>query len=156
MVESGIFNIAVKATFQHIVIVSLCIELLNLLSSSRIKWQKYVFEALIELHIVLHANYLYRVLIVSFNAYVWQGFGAAWHLDHIEVRDASTGHTYMFPCGKWLSKSDDDKQICRELPCANMPSPTTKSKISYYIYFLATWFCYFCVKTLNYWNHLCI
>ena len=26
----------------------------------------------------------------------------------------------MFPCNRWLSTSDEDKQICRELSCANL------------------------------------
>jgi hypothetical protein len=67
---------------------------------------------------------------------VWhdnRGFGAAWHLAYIEVEDTSDGKKYMFPCSRWLSKSEDDKQICRELTCANLPSPGTKDKISYQI-----------------------
>ncbi len=58
------------------------------------------------------------------------GFGSAWHLTHIEVDDTAARRKYMFPCNKWLSKSDDDKQICRELACANLPSPGSKDKIS--------------------------
>ena len=52
-----------------------------------------------------------------------EGLGAAWHLSDIEVEQPSTGHKYVFPCGRWLSTKDDDKQICRELTCANPPSP---------------------------------
>lgn len=49
------------------------------------------------------------------------GFGAAWHLDYIEVEDMSNRKKYMFHCGKWLSKKEDDKQIVRELTCASRP-----------------------------------
>jgi len=48
----------------------------------------------------------------------------------VEVEDSSTGAKYMFPCNRWLSKSEDDKQISRELTCSNLPSPKVKSKIS--------------------------
>uniref|UniRef100_A0A3Q3AH36 Lipoxygenase homology PLAT domains 1a n=1 Tax=Kryptolebias marmoratus TaxID=37003 RepID=A0A3Q3AH36_KRYMA len=42
-----------------------------------------------------------------------------WHLEHIDVRDEIMDKTFRFPCDRWLSKSDDDGQIMRELPCAN-------------------------------------
>ena len=45
------------------------------------------------------------------------GFGAAWHLAYIEVEDLSTRKVFTFHCNKWLSKSEDDKQILRELTC---------------------------------------
>lgn len=59
-----------------------------------------------------------------------KGLGAAWHCQHVEVEDLKGGQKYMFPCNRWLSKNDDDKQVCRELSCANLPSPSTKDKIS--------------------------
>jgi PLAT/LH2 domain len=62
----------------------------------------------------------------------YSGFGAAWHLAHIEVEDITTGQKFMFPCNRWLSKSEEDKQICRELTCANLPSPKVKGKIGEY------------------------
>lgn len=54
---------------------------------------------------------------------VWhdnKGFGAAWHLEYIDVEDTKTKKKYHCECNKWLSKSDDDKQIVRELPCLPM------------------------------------
>uniref|UniRef100_A0A915J0Z7 PLAT domain-containing protein n=1 Tax=Romanomermis culicivorax TaxID=13658 RepID=A0A915J0Z7_ROMCU len=42
-------------------------------------------------------------------------FGAAWHLEKVAVHDASANVTYVFPCNKWLSKKDDDRQLCRVL-----------------------------------------
>lgn len=44
--------------------------------------------------------------------------GAAWHLDRVEIRrmlDGQKTNTYVFPCNRWFSKKDDDKQIVREL-----------------------------------------
>jgi len=61
--------------------------------------------------------------------YNYVGLGAAWHLSDIEVEDTSTGQKYSFPCGRWLSKGEDDKQICRELTCANLPSPRAKDTL---------------------------
>ena len=58
--------------------------------------------------------------------------GAAWHLADIEVEDTSTGQKYMFPCGRWLSKNEDDKQICRELTCSNLQSPHSKDRFCEY------------------------
>ncbi|VEL43002.1 unnamed protein product [Protopolystoma xenopodis] len=71
---------------------------------------------------------------------VWhdnKGFGPAWHLDWIEVSELhaprSTGsldnvaavqklpelkETWHFACGQWLSATDGDRQICRELACS--------------------------------------
>ncbi|XP_059150632.1 lipoxygenase homology domain-containing protein 1-like isoform X2 [Physella acuta] len=47
------------------------------------------------------------------------GFGAAWHLDKVEVRrlhDTGKGSiTYTFPCGRWLAKNQEDGAIEREL-----------------------------------------
>ena len=50
----------------------------------------------------------------------------------MEVEDSAAKQKYMFPCNRWLSKSDDDKLICRELTCANIPSPGVKDKVSEY------------------------
>lgn len=64
------------------------------------------------------------------------GFGAAWHLAYIEVEDIGTRKSYTFHCNKWLSKSDDDKQILRELTCntaAKGGTPDTKDKSVYEI-----------------------
>ncbi|KAL3842214.1 hypothetical protein ACJMK2_020253, partial [Sinanodonta woodiana] len=70
---------------------------------------------------------------------VWhdnKGIGAAWHLNYIEVEDLGTKKTYHFPCNRWLSKSDDDKQILRELTCGSnikSSSTTPRDKSTYEI-----------------------
>ncbi|MEW5311146.1 MAG: hypothetical protein WDW38_002885 [Sanguina aurantia] len=43
------------------------------------------------------------------------GTGAAWHLEHIQLLNAKTGASYLFPCRKWFSKSKDDLQTERDL-----------------------------------------
>ncbi|ESO97796.1 hypothetical protein LOTGIDRAFT_208950 [Lottia gigantea] len=57
---------------------------------------------------------------------VWhdnKGFGSAWHLSYIEIEDLRSKKVYMFHCDKWLSTSEDDKQIIRELTCSNAAKP---------------------------------
>jgi hypothetical protein len=34
------------------------------------------------------------------------GFGAAWHLDQVEVFDTSRAVSTVFPCGEWLDPKD--------------------------------------------------
>jgi hypothetical protein len=41
--------------------------------------------------------------------------GAAWHLAKITVKNTATGAITVFPCNAWLSKSDGDKQIFKDL-----------------------------------------
>ena len=62
--------------------------------------------------------FLYIYFYVVFFFQFCTGFGAAWHLAYIEVEDQGTKKSYTFHCNKWLSKSDDDKQILRELTCS--------------------------------------
>ena len=45
--------------------------------------------------------------------------GASWHLESVVVEDLNSHKEYKFPCKKWLSGSKDDKQMTRELTCAN-------------------------------------
>jgi hypothetical protein len=51
---------------------------------------------------------------------------SSWHLEYVKVEDTQTGQTYMFPCGKWLSSTKDDKQIVRDLVCENDSSNTSR------------------------------
>ncbi len=44
---------------------------------------------------------------------VWHdnsGIGASWYLDRIEVEDED-GAKSVFPCARWLSKTEDDKEV---------------------------------------------
>ncbi|KAJ8339353.1 hypothetical protein SKAU_G00361390 [Synaphobranchus kaupii] len=53
---------------------------------------------------------------------VWHdntGPGPGWHLEHIDVKDEVLDKTFRFPCDRWLAKNEDDRQVMRELPCAN-------------------------------------
>ena len=61
------------------------------------------------------------------------GLKAGWHLDHVKVIDESSGKDYMFPCGRWLARDEEDGQIMRELLCSNALTPRDdKEKVSKY------------------------
>lgn len=54
--------------------------------------------------------------------------GAAWHLDRVEIRQMVSGKkskTYIFPCNRWFSKKEDDRQIVREL----IPDKVVEEKV---------------------------
>ena len=57
-----------------------------------------------------------------------KGFGASWHCSQLEVEDSLMKQKFVFPCNRWLSKSEDDKQIVRELSCANAGAQASGSK----------------------------
>ena len=67
-------------------------------------------------------------LFVSNDHLLLTGIGSAWHLSFVEVVDASSGSVYTFYCDKWLSKSNDDGQIIRELICSEKQSSNAKKK----------------------------
>ncbi|XP_076991672.1 lipoxygenase homology domain-containing protein 1 isoform X3 [Tamandua tetradactyla] len=53
---------------------------------------------------------------------VWhdnKGIFPGWHLSYVEVKDNSRDETFRFQCDCWLSKSEGDRQIVRDLACAN-------------------------------------
>lgn len=56
------------------------------------------------------------------------GFGSGWHLQDVEITESKENFTFKFVCNKWLSKSDDDKQIIREIPCSNPRTPESSRK----------------------------
>lgn len=43
------------------------------------------------------------------------GFGSGWFLDNIVVADEKAGKQWVFNCGRWLDKGEDDGAIVREL-----------------------------------------
>ncbi|XP_073475133.1 lipoxygenase homology domain-containing protein 1 [Aquarana catesbeiana] len=67
---------------------------------------------------------------------VWHdnsGVGPGWHLEYIDVRDELMNKTFRFQCDRWLAKNRDDKQIIRELACANNDILDLKERTSYEI-----------------------
>ncbi|KAI0236071.1 DENN domain-containing protein 5A [Lamellibrachia satsuma] len=52
------------------------------------------------------------------------GISPKWMVEHILARNEATGHTYRFPCGRWLGKSVDDGSLERLL-VAEPVSPET-------------------------------
>ena len=49
------------------------------------------------------------------------GFGPAWYLDKVTVQDLKRGHTFEFPCDRWLATNADDGAIARDLVCVAPP-----------------------------------
>jgi len=43
------------------------------------------------------------------------GFGSGWFLDNVVVSVESTGQQWVFNCGRWLDKGEDDGQTVRDL-----------------------------------------
>ncbi|XP_058837944.1 DENN domain-containing protein 5B isoform X3 [Topomyia yanbarensis] len=43
------------------------------------------------------------------------GMSSKWLVEHVVVRNEVTGHTYKFPCGRWLGRGIDDGSIERLL-----------------------------------------
>ncbi|XP_040192273.1 lipoxygenase homology domain-containing protein 1 [Rana temporaria] len=67
---------------------------------------------------------------------VWHdnsGVGPGWHLEFIDVRDELMNKTFRFQCDRWLAKNREDKQIIRELACANNDILDLKERTSYEI-----------------------
>ena len=59
------------------------------------------------------------------------GWGSAWFLDKVCVRNESTGEEYYFLCGKWLQASDGS--LIRELPAKSADGTSCRSLITYKI-----------------------
>ncbi|KAK7934244.1 hypothetical protein WMY93_005140 [Mugilogobius chulae] len=67
---------------------------------------------------------------------VWhdnKGPAPGWHLEYIDVKDETMDQTFRFPCDRWLAKNEDDRQIMRELACANNDSVDLSDKTKYEI-----------------------
>ncbi|KAM8885089.1 lipoxygenase homology domain-containing protein 1, partial [Spinachia spinachia] len=67
---------------------------------------------------------------------VWhddKGPSPGWRLDYIDVKDEAMDQTFRFPCDRWLAKNEDDKQIMRELACANNDAIDFSDKTKYEI-----------------------
>ncbi|XP_028314075.1 lipoxygenase homology domain-containing protein 1 isoform X3 [Gouania willdenowi] len=65
---------------------------------------------------------------------VWhdnKGPAPGWHLEYIEVKDEIMDETFKFPCDRWLAKNEDDRQIIRELACANNDNIDLSEKTKY-------------------------
>jgi len=62
-----------------------------------------------------------KILIGHNNA----GPGADWFLQNVTVINEATGNKWYFPCGRWLSATQDDKKTERELTTSTEPCTAT-------------------------------
>ena len=49
------------------------------------------------------------------------GISPKWMVEHVVVRNEVTGHTFKFPCGRWLGRGIDDGSTERLLVGALVP-----------------------------------
>lgn len=61
-----------------------------------------------------------------------KGFGADWFLDKVVIKNGS-GKQWYFLCGRWLSSTEDDKQIQRELKATEQDGTTYLPLVDYKI-----------------------
>lgn len=71
------------------------------------KQRTYLFSA--------HRFFLHYIFVLFHQ----KGVAPGWHLEYIEVKDATLNKTFRFQCDRWLAKGEDDGQLIRELACAN-------------------------------------
>ncbi|KAL0979113.1 hypothetical protein UPYG_G00180880 [Umbra pygmaea] len=67
---------------------------------------------------------------------VWhdnKGPAPGWHLEYIDVKDETMDQNFRFPCNRWLAKNAEDRQIMRELACANNDTLDFSEKTKYEI-----------------------
>uniref|UniRef100_A0A8C5QS04 DENN domain containing 5A n=1 Tax=Leptobrachium leishanense TaxID=445787 RepID=A0A8C5QS04_9ANUR len=58
------------------------------------------------------------------------GLYAKWLVEHVMVRNEITGHSYKFPCGRWLGKGMDDGSLERVL-VGDLLTPTSEAEERY-------------------------
>jgi hypothetical protein len=71
------------------------------------------------------------------------GGGAAWYLDKVEIDCPSLGRRWLFPCGRWLGKGEDDGLLERELLPQEMATEEyipCKSCLNFYAHRRSTMF----------------
>nr|XP_026691111.1 lipoxygenase homology domain-containing protein 1-like isoform X2 [Ciona intestinalis] len=69
------------------------------------------------------------------------GTSPGWLCESVTLTDQTTGEILQFPCNRWLSRDEDDGEICRELP-ARWSDKTVLPEITYVV----------TVTTGNLWN----
>ena len=58
-----------------------------------------------------------------------KGIGPGWHLKEVSV--ISNGKKFLFPCGRWLDRKEDDGKIERDLLCTDVLVESPKRGDSY-------------------------
>ncbi|XP_041483698.1 uncharacterized protein LOC121430484 isoform X9 [Lytechinus variegatus] len=66
---------------------------------------------------------------------------AGWLCEEVRMQDTHTGEEIVFPCQRWMSRDEDDGEICRELPVMRDGEPVYPV-VLYQV----------SVTTGNYWN----
>lgn len=69
---------------------------------------------------------IYKVRIAHDNT----GDFPSWLCDEVRMRDRDTGEELVFPVRRWLSREEDDREICRELPANRRGEPSLPGEYS--------------------------
>ncbi|XP_070194990.1 lipoxygenase homology domain-containing protein 1-like isoform X2 [Littorina saxatilis] len=72
---------------------------------------------------------LYKIRLAHDNT----GDYPSWLCDEVRMHDKDTGEELVFPVKRWLSRDEDDHEICRELPvnrCGEPHLPVIKYEVS--------------------------
>lgn len=77
--------------------------------------------------LIVHSHRLSHSIEIHF----FLGFGASWHLEYVEISDVNGQKKYRFPCHRWFSKTEEDKQISRELKCTEIATGPSKGFSSF-------------------------
>ncbi|CAH1776005.1 unnamed protein product [Owenia fusiformis] len=62
---------------------------------------------------------IYKIRVAHDN----KGEFPGWFLDEVKLRDMHTEEELIFTCRRWLSRDEDDSEICRELPAVREGEP---------------------------------
>ncbi|GFR86808.1 lipoxygenase-like protein domain-containing protein 1 [Elysia marginata] len=62
---------------------------------------------------------IYKIRIGHDNS----GPSPEWFCDEVRMQDVDTGEMLVFPCRRWMSRDEDDHEICREMPAIRKGEP---------------------------------
>jgi hypothetical protein len=71
----------------------------------------------------MNNHFIFRTTIFKFRiGHDNAGFRPDWLLERVEIDIPKFGQTWIFPCGKWLSKTKGDCQLEVELYAKSKPT----------------------------------
>lgn len=50
----------------------------------------------------------------------------AWYCNDVRMKDVHTNEELTFTCRKWMSRDEDDGEICREMPAQRESEPESQ------------------------------
>ncbi|KAK3777632.1 hypothetical protein RRG08_021747 [Elysia crispata] len=62
---------------------------------------------------------IYKIRVGHDNS----GSSPEWFCDEVRMQDVDTSEMLVFPCRRWMSRDEDDHEICREMPAIRKGEP---------------------------------